>query len=79
MRKLVRQPGLIARNIDPAYVKRARQVPDDLVGSYLDNILITLHSAVDDMRYHGGPLEAVNLSLDAFIALLTTAESRGIV
>lgn len=74
---MLRSPKSISRAIDPKYVKRAQLVPDELVGPYLDSILMTLHQSLDGWRFHHVPLSQVEEAVDAFIALLTTAKSRG--
>ena len=47
-----------------------------LVGPYLDQIVTSMHIALDGWRYHDQPPDEVELALDAFIALWTIAQQR---
>lgn len=67
----------VARNIDPAYVKRAQMVEDAMVGPYLDSIIVEMHRALDQWRYGKAPVDELQLATSAFIALLAEAEARG--
>lgn len=72
-------PTRISRGLDPAHLDRADKVVNGLVGPYLEEIAISLHTSLDMWRFHDGPAEEVELALDAFLALWTSAVNRGMV
>lgn len=67
-----------ARPIDPEHLRRAAKVPDNMVGPYLDEILMAMHQYLDGWRFGKGGVEPLQTATDAFIALLTEAENRGL-
>lgn len=67
-----------ARPIDPDHLRRAAKVDDKMIGPYMDEILITMHQSLDGWRFGKVGSEPLQTSLDAFIALLTEAENRGL-
>jgi hypothetical protein len=67
-----------ARPINPDHLKRASKVEDHLIGPYLDEILTTMHQSLDGWRFGKTSSEPLQLATDAFIALLTEAENRGL-
>lgn len=71
------KPSAVTRSIDPNHLKRASKVEDQMVGPYLDSIVLSLHSALDAWRFGKGPSSDVTLALDAFLALYTEADLRG--
>lgn len=68
----------VARKIDAKYLKRASQVSNDMVGPYLDAILLDMHKALDAWRFGKGPYDDLALAMGAFLALITEAEARGL-
>jgi len=70
------KPSSVHREIDPDHLKRASKVEQMLVGPYLDQIVTSMHIALDGWRYHDQPPDEVELALDAFIALWTIAQQR---
>lgn len=70
------RPSRISRSIEPKYWERASQVRPELIGPYLDDIVTTLHISLDKWRFSHGPVDDVELALDAFIALWTAVPSR---
>lgn len=69
---------LASRPIDTKYLKRASQVESSQVGPYLDAILLDMHKALDAWRFGKGPYDDLVLATDAFLALITEAEARGL-
>lgn len=69
-------PDRIVKNIDTKHWARASRVPGDLVGPYLDAILVDLHQKLDVWRYHKGPPQDVEVAMDAFYALWTHNQQR---
>lgn len=67
-----------ARPISPEHLVRASKVEDRLIGPYLDELLITMHQSLDGWRYGKISVDPLQTALDAFIALLTEAENRGL-
>ena len=67
-----------ARPINPDHLRRAAKVDDKMIGPYMDEILITMHQSLDGWRYCKTNAEPLQTALDAFIALLTEAENRGL-
>ncbi len=65
-----------SRRIDPKHLERASKVQPELVGPYLESILIHTHQALDEWRYRNGPWEDVALGLDAFVALWSLVEAK---
>lgn len=67
-----------ARPMDPDHLRRAARVDDKLVGPYMDEILITMHQALDGWRFGKTGAEPLQTALAAFNALMTEAENRGL-
>lgn len=66
------------RKIEPKHLQRAMMVEDVQVGPYLEEILMDMHQSLERWRYGKGPCSDLQLALDAFIALLTAAELKGL-
>lgn len=64
-------------NIDPKNLKRASKVPDQMIGSYMDQIITELHMRVDQWRFHDAPPGDVDTCLQALLALWIEAGIRG--
>jgi hypothetical protein len=67
-----------ARPINPDHLRRAAKVDDKLIGPYMDELLITMHQSLDGWRYGKVGAEPLQTALDAFVALMTEAENRGL-
>lgn len=65
-----------SRKIKESYIRRAETISQYDAPAHLDSIVISLHQAIDNWRYHGAPSEEVSLCLDAFCALWTVVERR---
>lgn len=68
--------GMSSREINPSYIRRAESVSSADAPAHLDSIAISLHQALDNWRYNGGPKDEVTLCLDAMVALWTVVERR---
>lgn len=64
------------REIDPAYLKRARSIDPHMAGDHMESIAISLHQAIDAWRFRDGPHEDVTLCVDAMAALWSVIEDR---
>lgn len=62
--------------LDAAYLKRARSIPQEQLQSSIEQVIYSLHQALDGWRYHDQPLSDVRLCVDAMNALLMVVEER---
>jgi len=75
----VRKPTSISRRIDPAHFKRASTIDNQMIGPYMDSIVMEMHIGLDAWRFGKDPqAELFRLALDAANALFAEAEVRGL-
>lgn len=69
----------VTKSVDPAHYQRASKVPTEMVGPYMEDIILEMHRGLDDWRY-GRDVTAAGfrLALDACNALFVSAEARGL-
>lgn len=65
------------RAIPADNLKRAEQVPDTLLGPYLDEVASSIHQYLDQWRFGKSDAHDLNIAVDAFLALLAETERRG--
>lgn len=73
-----RKRKTVKRIVSPQMIKRASSTETPLLLGWLDTTVMALGVATDKWRFHKGEPEEVSMCMDAFYAIWSELQARGI-